>query len=56
MVEANPNVPTVTTSSSDPGVKLPTTAIILYNDESTPLAVMSTLVFENIGEIGRAHV
>jgi len=49
MVEANPNVPTVTTSSSDPGVKIPTKDIILYNDESTPIEVMSDLIFENIG-------
>jgi hypothetical protein len=49
MVDANPNVPTVTTSSSDPGVKIPTKDIILYNDESTPIEVMSDLIFENIG-------
>jgi len=49
MVDANPNVPTVTTSSSDSGVKIPTKDIILYNDESTPIEVMSDLIFENIG-------
>lgn len=49
MVEASPNVPTVTTSSSDPGIKIPTKDIILYNDESTPIEVMSDLIFENIG-------
>lgn len=49
MVDANPNVPTVTTSSSEPGVKIPTKDIILYNDESTPIEVMSDLIFENIG-------
>lgn len=49
MVDANPNVPTITTSSSDTGVKIPTKDIILYNDESTPIEVMSDLIFENIG-------
>lgn len=49
MVDANPNVPTITTSSSDTGIKIPTKDIILYNDESTPIEVMSDLIFENIG-------
>jgi len=49
MVEANPNVPTVTTSSSDPGGKITTKDIMMYNDESTPIEVMSDLIFENIG-------
>jgi hypothetical protein len=49
MVDANPNVPTVVPSSSSSGVKIPTTDIILYNDESTPVEVMSDLIFENIG-------
>jgi hypothetical protein len=49
MVDANPNVPTVVPSTSSSGVKIPTTDIILYNDESTPIEVMSDLIFENIG-------
>jgi hypothetical protein len=49
VVEANPNVPTVTASSSDSGVKIPTKDIILYKDESTPIEVMTDLIFENIG-------
>jgi hypothetical protein len=49
MVDANPNVPTVVSSTSSSGVKIPTTDIILYNDESTPIEVMSDLIFENIG-------
>lgn len=49
MVEPNPNVPTVTASSSDSGVKIPTKDIILYKDESTPIEVMTDLIFENIG-------
>lgn len=49
MVEANPNSPTIVPSTSSSGVKIPTTDIILYNDESTPIEVMSDLIFENIG-------
>jgi hypothetical protein len=49
VVEANPNIPTVIPSTSSSGIKIPTTDIILYNDESTPIEVMSDLIFENIG-------
>lgn len=49
MVESTPNLPTIVPSSSSSGVKIPTTDIILYNDESTPIEVMSDLIFENIG-------
>lgn len=49
MVDANPNLPTIVPSTSSSGVKIPTTDIILYNDETTPIEVMSDLIFENIG-------
>jgi hypothetical protein len=49
MVDANPNLPAIVPSTSSTGVKIPTTDIILYNDESTPIEVMSDLIFENIG-------
>ncbi len=49
MVSANPNIPQIVPSSSSSGVKIPTTDIILYNDESTPIEVMTDLIFENIG-------
>lgn len=49
MVDANPNIPVVVPSSSSDGVKIPTKDIILYNDESTPIEVMTDLIFENIG-------
>lgn len=49
MVNANPNLPTIVPSTSSSGVKIPTTDIILYNDETTPIEVMSDLIFENIG-------
>lgn len=49
MVDANPNVPVITPSTSSTGVKIPTKDIILYNDESTPIEVMTDLIFENIG-------
>lgn len=49
MVDSNPNVPTVVPSTSTAGVKIPTKDIILYNDESTPIEVMTDLIFENIG-------
>jgi hypothetical protein len=49
MVDANPNLPAIVPSTSSSGVKIPTTDIILYNDESTPIEVMSDLIFENIG-------
>lgn len=49
MVDANPNLPAIVPSTSSNGVKIPTKDIILYNDESTPIEVMSDLIFENIG-------
>jgi hypothetical protein len=49
MVDANPNIPVVVPSSSTAGVKIPTKDIILYNDETTPIEVMTDLIFENIG-------
>jgi hypothetical protein len=49
MVSSNPNIPEIVPSSSSEGVKIPTTDIILYNDESTPIEVMTDLIFENIG-------
>ena len=49
MVDANPNIPVVVPSSSSDGVKIATKDIVLYNDESTPIEVMTDLIFENIG-------
>jgi hypothetical protein len=49
MVSSTPNTPSSTPSTSSSGVKIPTTDIILYNDESTPIEVMSDLIFEDIG-------
>lgn len=49
MVDANPNIPAIVPSTSSAGVKIPTKDIILYNDESTPIEVMTDLIFENIG-------
>jgi hypothetical protein len=49
MVDSNPNVPTLVPSTSADGVKIATKDIILYNDESTPIEVMTDLIFENIG-------
>lgn len=49
MVESTPSVPAIVPSSSTSGVKIATSDIILYNDESTPIEVMSDLIFEDIG-------
>jgi len=49
MVDPVPSTPTIVASSSSNGVKIPTTDIIMYNDESTPIEVMSDLIFEDIG-------
>lgn len=49
MVDANPNIPVVVPSNSSDGVKIATKDIVLYNDESTPIEVMTDLIFENIG-------
>jgi hypothetical protein len=49
MVESVPNVPIVTQSTSFSGVKIPTKDIILFADETTPIEVMTDLIFENIG-------
>jgi hypothetical protein len=49
MVNANPDLPKIVPSTSSSGIKIATTDIILYNDESTPIEVMSDLIFENIG-------
>jgi hypothetical protein len=49
MVDPVPSVPKIVPSSSTSGVKIPTKDIILYNDESTPIEVMTDLIFEEIG-------
>lgn len=49
MVDPVPSVPKIVPSSSVSGVKIPTKDIILYNDESTPIEVMTDLIFEEIG-------
>jgi hypothetical protein len=49
MVDPTPSLPAIVASTSTGGVKIPTTDIIMYNDESTPIEVMSDLIFEDIG-------
>jgi hypothetical protein len=50
MVDSTPQVPSqVNTKTSLPAVKIATPDLILEPDESTPIEVMTDLVFEDIG-------
>ncbi len=49
MVDPVPYVPTIVPSTASDGVKIASKDIILYNDESTPIEVMTDLIFEDIG-------
>ena len=52
MVEATPNIPTAsTTQPVTPAVKVATPDLILKPDESTPIEIMTDLIFEDIGGI-----
>ena len=50
-VSSTPNLPTTspTVATPKPAVKPATTDIILYKDETTPIELMTDLIFENIG-------
>lgn len=50
-INSTPNLPTAssTASTPKPSVKPATTDIILYKDETTPIELMTDLIFENIG-------
>lgn len=52
MVEATPNTPSSTSSTTtapSQEVRIATRDLILFNDETTPIEVMTDLIFENIG-------
>lgn len=49
-VSSTPNLPSVNpTTAKDGSVKSATPDIILFNDETTPIEIMTDLIFENIG-------
>lgn len=50
-ISATPNLPTTsaTVATPKPSVKPATPDIILYKDETTPIELMTDLIFENIG-------
>jgi len=49
MADTTPGIPTVTPSTSTNDVLAARPDIILFNDETTPIEVMTDLIFENIG-------
>lgn len=49
MVNPIPNLPNPLASTSDEGVKIATPDIIVFDEESVPVEVMTDLIFENIG-------
>lgn len=50
-VESTPNLPSTSpnTDSGNNGVKVARPDIILFDDETTPIEIMTDLIFENIG-------
>jgi hypothetical protein len=49
-VSSTPNLPPINpTTAKDGSVKSATPDIILFNDETTPIEIMTDLIFENIG-------
>ena len=49
MVNPIPQTPAVVPTTSQTGVKIPTTDLIMFNNDTTPVEVMTDLVFEDIG-------
>lgn len=49
MVDSTPAIPQSSSSSSNSGVRVASPDIILINNESLPVELMTNLIFENIG-------
>jgi len=49
MVSPIPNLPALTTVSSDLDIKVATPEIVLINNDSLPIEIMTQLMFESIG-------
>lgn len=49
MADSNPNTPAIVPSTSTNDILAARPDIILFNDETTPIEVMTDLIFENIG-------
>jgi hypothetical protein len=49
MVNPVPELPKIVPSNSQEGIKIATPDIILFDEDSVPIEVMTDLIFENIG-------
>ena len=49
MVDPTPQTPAVIPTTSQTGVKIPTTDLIMFNNDTVPVEVMTDLIFEDIG-------